>query len=59
MTPQMYWDSASWQMKDNMLENYAEEGGYRHDRYLFWSFDLLPFYVKIIIANAVRYDMVN
>ena len=59
MTPEMYWNSTSWQTKDNMLSIFAEEGGYGHHPYLFWSFDMLPVYVKVVIANAVRRDMVN
>jgi hypothetical protein len=59
MTPQTYWNIATWQMKDCILSNCAEKGGFEYHPYLFWSFDLLPTQVKMWIAYAARENWMN
>jgi len=59
MTPQIFWKDAPWEMKENILIACAAEGGYQHDPYLVWTFDLLPVHVKAVVAKLAHEDWKN
>jgi len=46
-------------MKENILIACAAEGGYQHDPYLVWTFDLLPVHVKAVVAKLAHKDWKN